>query len=248
MHGEFTWIDLSTFDVTQAVEFYRSVFHWDVEEDVLGYLDCSVSGDPCAGIFEMPELFQKIGMPSFWMTYISVEDITSAVAKARQLGGRIELEQTDARGKIALIRDPAGAGFTCYEGAAKSAIASKPEHGRWLWSELFVSDLSRIKVFYEELFLWRFEPDVGTPDRQFIRNNRGDRIGAVQVASNDMKGEKEFWAVFFAVDDARTTISAVSGAGGQVVYDYPTSDGRHFLATDPQGAAFFVTQTPARVR
>lgn len=258
MHGEFTWIDLSTFDVPRALDLYGSVFHWRFDEETGGYVNCFASGVPCAGIFEMPERFQKINMPSFWMTYISVEDIASTVATAKELGGRVELEQQNSRGKIALIRDPSGAGFTCYEGPAQSAMSHKAANGRWLGSELFVSDLSKVEDFYEQLFQWTFEPDVNAPDRYLIyshrthrnpvhRNpvhrNRGDQLGAVQVASNAVKGEKEFWAAFFAVDDASSAVAKVSEAGGHILYEYSTADGTHYLAQDPQGAAFFMTSS-----
>ena len=33
MHGEFTWIDLSTFDVPAAEDFYRKIFGWDYTGD-----------------------------------------------------------------------------------------------------------------------------------------------------------------------------------------------------------------------
>ena len=240
-HGDFTWIDLSTFEVEATKKFYRSCFQWEFDEDDSGYVNCSRSNSACAGLYEMPEFFQKIKMPSFWMTYISVTGIDAVVAKAKELGGKIEIEETNALGKVALIRDPAGAGFTCYEGSAESALSEDGQDGRWCGSELFVSDLSKVKDFYEGVFGWSLEAEEGQSERYLIRNE-GKHIGAVQVASNEEKGDKEFWGVFFGVRNAEETLASIREAGGEVSYEHQNSSGTHYLVYDPQGAAFFVTE------
>jgi len=246
MHGDFTWIDLSTFDVAEAKSFYSSIFDWDGDRGESGYLTCFRSGVPAAGLDEMPEFFQEIKMPSFWMSYISVSDIATVVTKATALGGRVELEETNALGRVTLIWDPAGAGFTCYEGDAKSSLEKTPQHGRWCWSELFVSDLSKIKPFYTELFGWSFENDAQTADH-WIANEQGKRISAVQVASNDIKGDKEFWGVFFSVRDTQQCLAEIQNAGGKLIYEHTNASGDHYLANDSQGAAFFITSQSTSV-
>ncbi|MEM8963883.1 MAG: VOC family protein [Acidobacteriota bacterium] len=75
MESNFVWIDLSTFDVQKATDFYRDVLGWSYATDGSGYTQCEVNGAPCAGLYEMPDFFQKIRMPSFWMTYVSVSDV-----------------------------------------------------------------------------------------------------------------------------------------------------------------------------
>ena len=96
MHGDFTWVDLSTFDLREAQSFYSAILGWEFVDDGSGYCNCRVSGSPSAEIFEMPEAFRKINMPFFWMTYIPVDNVSAAVATARQFGGKIELEQADS--------------------------------------------------------------------------------------------------------------------------------------------------------
>lgn len=241
MHGNFTWIDLSTFDVEEAKTFYRSVFEWNFTDGDSGYVNCSKTSVPCAGLYEMPEFFQKIRMPSFWMTYISVTDVDSVVSKAKEFGGKVELEETNALGRIALIRDPAGAGFTCYEGASKAVDKENPKQGEWCWSELFISDISKVNRFYTELFGWTFEVDSDSADRHLIRNEGGERIGSVQVASNEIRGDKEFWGVFFRVKKPEEALAAIHELGGEMIYEHSNSDGTHYLVNDSQGAAFFLT-------
>lgn len=239
MHGDFVWTDLTSFDVAQAKRFYRSVVGWEFETGADGYEHGLSGGGPRAGIYEMPEFFQSINMPSFWMSYISVDDINAVVAKANELGAKVEIEESDDRGKVALIRDPAGAGFTCYEGNLLSSKRSFNEAGSWCWSELFVSDLSKVETFYTELFNWTITPEKD--DRYSITNQAGKRIGSVQVAANEVKGDKEFWAVFFTVTDMRKARNDIENNGGKIIYELDNSDGHHLLAYDDQGAAFFLT-------
>ena len=81
MESEFIWVDLSTFDVGKATDFYSKVFNWQASEDSSGYHICALGQDPCAGIYEMPKFFQEFQIPSFWMTCISFSD-AKAVAKS----------------------------------------------------------------------------------------------------------------------------------------------------------------------
>jgi len=208
--------------------------------------ECNKSRFLSAGLYEMPEFFQKINMPSFWMSYISVTDIDHVAKTAKELGGKVELEETNALGKIVLIRDPAGAGFTCYEGVTKSGRAEHPNHGRWYWSELFISDLSQVKEFYTELFGWSFKNDKGTTDRHLIYNSEDECISAVQVADDKTKGPKSFWGVFFGVRDAEAALTKIHDAGGKVIYDYSNANGTHYLANDAGNAAFFISDSNSR--
>lgn len=240
MKARFAWIDLSTFNVEKALSFYRKVFGWEFSEDSSGYINCTLKGVPCAGLYEMPAFFQKIRMPSFWMTYISVGDVRAVAAKAAELGGKVELEEEDSQGRVALIRDPAGAGFTCYEGAARAAKRDFSKAGCWCWTELMVSEIGLVRDFYTTLFDWRIEPEW--EDRYAIGTASGRKIGAIQVASEEVKGAKEYWAVYFAAPNLEDAMEAVKRAGGEVGGSYPHEYGTQVLAYDDQGAAFFLMQ------
>ena len=233
------WVDLSTFDLARARRFYGAVLGWEGERDPSGYVTAVADGTPTAGLFVMPEFLQRINMPSFWMSYIAVDDVDATVARARELGATIELEEAGPWGKVGLIRDPAGAGFTVYQGDVLQADRDRHTPGRWRWSELFVSDLSVVEPFYRQLFGWRITPD--SHDRHHIDTADGRRVGAIQVASNEEKGDKEFWAVSFTVEDLDAAAGRVVAAGGMVETAHDNADGTHLLAYDDQGAAFFLT-------
>jgi len=190
------------------------------------------------GVYPIPAFFRKIKMPSFWMSYIRVADIDQTVERAQALGGKIELQEDNALGRIALIRDPLGSGFTCIQTKTLGPTRGS-KHGQCCWNELVISDLAKAQAFYSGLFGWTFEPD--SDDRHIIRNAESRAVGSIQVAPNAIKGEKEYWAVSFAVKDLSAAKRAVEQAGGAVVYEYANALGSHLIVHDDQGAAFTLT-------
>lgn len=117
----FVWTDLSTFDVREATRFYSKVFGWKFwDQD--GYQLARRRSTVLAGVYEMPEPFQSINMPSFWMSYVAVDDVAATVERARQHPQAIiEVESDDfGDGRVALIRDPAGAGSRSTKGRAST--------------------------------------------------------------------------------------------------------------------------------
>lgn len=158
MTNSFVWPDLSTFDIDAAMTFYNQCFGWGYRKSVNDYSIAEINSKAAAGIFTMPEKFQRIGMPSFWMSYIRVADIEQTVRVAAEHGATVEIQPQPAPGGglIALIRDPAGAGFTCYEGDDPGGRADDPGH--MVWNELHISDLGKVDTFYTSVFGWVVRP------------------------------------------------------------------------------------------
>ncbi len=239
-HGHFAWVDLSALDLGKAESFYSKVLGWQVNAGADGYHTGITGGNPVAGLFDMPEFFRKINMPSFWMSYIRVESVDQVVAIAKEKGGKVELVDEHAIGRIALIRDPAGAGFTCIEGGP-TRPSGTPSQGQYIRSELFVSDLGVVQGFYEALFGWVFKADATNADRYLI-NSQGETVSAVQVVSNEIKGNKEYWGVLFGVNHIENVKKQVVSSGGSVVYDYQISGNAVSQVTDSQGGNFYLIE------
>ncbi len=229
--NDFVWTDLSAFDLLEAQEFYKSVFHWEYTKVDENYYVAHNGVRDCSGLYLMPEKFVKMNLPSFWMSYIQVQDVMETVAIAKELGAIIELVDTSSSfERIALIRDPLGAGFTIYEGESFNARTENIP-GTLVWNELFVSDFKMVKEFYSGIFNWQFEKEKY--DRYSIISE-GNKIAAIQQMSNEIKGEHEYWAVFFATKDLSVTRNKILKTGGKILYE---GDGIYLYA-DPHGAMF----------
>ena len=241
---------LSTFDLGATKDFYAKVFGWQYHDED-GYQFAYTGNKQSAGIYIMPEKFQQMGMPSFWMSYISVTNIHDVVAQAKQMGGKVEIEPTDfgEQGQIALIRDPSGAGFTVWNGPDFDGKDGDGTHGRMVWNELYVSDASLVLDFYRTVFGWSFTVDRAYDGERYdIRNGDGIQIAVLEVMPNEIKGKEEFWAPYFAVTDLAATLALIAQEGGQVLDKIASDSGNLALVMDPQKATFALmeNQTTAR--
>lgn len=229
--GTFAWCDLSAYRPAVARQFYADLFGWRWSGE--GY-DFALAGDTAvAGVFEMPDRFKDMGMPSFWMSYIAVANLAEIVATARAEGGTLEMETDD----YALIRDPLGAGFTVHSGLGETAPAS-PVPGRRHGHGYFCSDLGKVIRFYGTLFGWSFD----ATDRGYatIRTRTGAPIASALEVPNAVRGREQYWAVRFSVADLDDTEVTALAAGAKQVQRTDLPEGPALLVLDPDNAAFFV--------
>ena len=232
----FIFADLSTYDLEVTMDFYHQVFGWEYHAAGNDYFLAYYHNKEVGGLYETPEQFRRMNMPSFWMSYIQVAGINETVTRAKALGGIVELvDSSQSVGKIALIRDPLGAGFTVYDGGQLHARFDQEPH-TLVWNELFVSDLDRVRPFYEGLFSWRLED--AHPHRLLIKDSSGKSLGAIQEVSNELKGKKEYWGVFFGSKKPAEIIDLALKHEGKLLYQ----DAKIAALTDPFGALFHISQ------
>jgi len=113
--GAFSWCELLTTDVEAAKKFYSELFGWNIEpvtdalHQDMQYNLVKVHGTEIGGIMAVPP--QAAGMPPSWGTYVTVDDVDAAAAKARELGGDVLVPLTDIPevGRFCVIKDPQGA-------------------------------------------------------------------------------------------------------------------------------------------
>ncbi len=116
-HGAPSWFELHTRDHAAAVDFYRTVFHWDTnvvgDSDEFRYTTMrDPSGeDELAGIMDATAFLPK-DVPPYWAIYWEVDDADASIAKVKTLGGSVVMDAEDTPyGRIATVADPAGAQF-----------------------------------------------------------------------------------------------------------------------------------------
>ena len=228
--------DLSTYSLKGTISFYEHVFNWKYYKSNDYYLAYKGNKE-VVGLYETPEKFKQMRMPHFWMTYIQVNDVSTTVEKARAIGGIIEMEQSlNDFGKVALIRDPQGAGFTIYEGSQLKSTRTQNESDTLIWNELHVSNAQNIIPFYEGIFDWKFyEVSAGYFN---VYNSKNEHIADTLGISNSDKGKYEYWVCVFGVSSLVDTKHKILNKGGAII----NVDSERILFTDHSGEAFFYIQ------
>jgi predicted enzyme related to lactoylglutathione lyase len=112
--GTLSWNQAQTPDPARAAEFYAAVFGFGLDEVDVGteqpFLVLQVDGKPVGGVREP---IPQMGEQPQWGVTFTVANTDETVAKAQELGGELLLEPFDLPdiGRIAILRDPAGATF-----------------------------------------------------------------------------------------------------------------------------------------
>jgi len=123
--GAWVWAELWTDDIEKATTFYADVVgvgHDTTDRGGEDYHLFTSQGKPRAGIVKIPIELERVD-PG-WAPYVGITDIAATLAKAKKLGGRVILGETEhpAAGSVALILDPVGAALFVYQfGSAQEA-------------------------------------------------------------------------------------------------------------------------------
>jgi uncharacterized protein len=122
MANPFVHVELNTTDVSKAKDFYGKLFDWKLEDVPMGamgtYTTIGVGGGTGGGIMKHP----MPGQPSFWLSYVNVDDIGAATAKAKSLGATIirDVMPVAEIGSLSIIMDPTGAVLGLWQPAKKA--------------------------------------------------------------------------------------------------------------------------------
>ena len=122
MANPFVHVELNTTDVGKAKEFYGSLFDWKLEDVPMGamgtYTTIGVGGGTGGGIMKHP----MPGQPSFWLSYVNVDDIVASTAKAKALGATIirDVMPVAEMGSLSILMDPTGAVLGLWQPAKKA--------------------------------------------------------------------------------------------------------------------------------
>jgi uncharacterized protein len=117
--GTIAWHDLTVPEADRVRDFYEAVAGWRPEPvDMGGYSDWLMSpagGDtPAAGVCHARGV--NAGIPPVWLLYIAVADLEASLRACREGGGElVDGPRGAGDGRIAVIRDPAGAVCALYQ-------------------------------------------------------------------------------------------------------------------------------------
>jgi predicted enzyme related to lactoylglutathione lyase len=119
MANAFVHVELSTTDLGKAKTFYGKLFSWKLEDMPMGpgmtYTTISPGAGPGGGLMQHP----VPNAPSAWLTYVDVDDVKAATAKAVSLGATVMKDVTEVPGMgwFTIIIDPTGAALGLWQAA-----------------------------------------------------------------------------------------------------------------------------------
>ncbi len=232
----FIWADLSSYHPEKITSFYENVFNWKYYRQDDYYVAYKGSKE-VVGLYQTPIEFQQLKMPSFWMSYIQVDDVLETVEKAKSLGGTIELvDEENSFGGVALIRDTLGAGFTVYEGNQFNARTTTEEN-TLIFNELHISNARESIIFYKNLFNWSIV-EVDTYSFNVLCSKTNEKIATIYQIDNAIKSKYEYWVCSFGVKNLNQTVTKIKENNGKVIFE----EDKRVLCSDGSEAFFYVQQ------
>ena len=117
MPNPFVHIELNTTDPAKAKSFYGQLFDWKLDDMPMPdgtYTVIKVGEGTGGGMMKHP----MPGEPSIWLPYVLVEDVKTATAKAKSLGGKVVKDMTEVpgMGSFSIVRDPTGGVLGLWQG------------------------------------------------------------------------------------------------------------------------------------
>lgn len=244
--GKFVWYDLMTTDLAAARSFYTDVVGWSQVpmEGTAEYMMWGTPTGPVGGSMQLPPEAAAMGAPPHWLAYVAATDVDAVCAKATERGGTILRAPwtVPGVGRLAILRDPAGAVFAAItmddmSDAADTPVA--PGHGSWC--EVYTDDQAAIFEFYSALFGWVKTSAMEMPGGavyQMYGRPGGRPLGGMMNRPPMIPAS--CWAFYFHVQGLDAAAERVKAGGGSVMHgpmEVPGGD-RVAVCMDPQGAMF----------
>lgn len=232
--GRFVWRELITAALDADRAFYTSLFGWTTETMPMNGSDYTMYklGDQQVGGMMAPMME---GVPSFWMDYITVDDVDAALAQVPALGGKALTPAMDIPGigRFAVVQDPEGATFSLFRGENPGMTDDgRPATHTFCWSQLMSTNVDRVVPFYNAIFGWTAAPGPeGT-----VMFNRGERTVASGMPAQ--MGMPSHWMQYVAVEDCDAAFARATELGAKAYVPPTTMEGmgRCAVLADPGGA------------
>lgn len=115
-HGQFYWVDLSLENPVEVLNFYQNLFGWKpfevpMKEGDENYVDYGMAIDPeTPGGGICHNRGKNAGLPSQWIPYFHVDDVSESLQICIENGGRLVKEYLKKDGSIqfVIVNDPKG--------------------------------------------------------------------------------------------------------------------------------------------
>lgn len=246
----FVWYELMTADAMAAKAFYSHVVGWtmqDMSMPSMTYTLLHAGETQIGGLMAIPADACAAGMVSCWASYIAVDDVDSAAAKAKRLGGNILKPPADIPnvGRFAVVSDPQGAFFNLFKPnqAGQRVVSNKPGHIGW--HELHTSDWPKAWDFYSEMFGWLKGDSMSIGPSDTYQLFTINDVPAGGMFDSPGSRAARFWLYYIRVGDIDAAAMRITEKGGDITQGPLEVPGDSWVvqAIDPQGAAFALVGT-----
>jgi len=249
--GRFVWYELLTTDPKAATAFYSEVIGWKTQpfEEAPGYTMWVASQGPLGGVIALPEAAKKMGAPPHWTAHVEVENVDSAVAKAKELGGKAYVEPMDIQkvGRFAVIGDPQGASISIFKPTGDMQSHDITKNGEFSWHELMTTDYAGAFAFYNAMFGWErlSEFDMGPMGTYLLWGRDGKQLGGMMNKPKEMQMPPS-WLYYVTTDDLDAALERAKKRNVKILNGPMEVPGgqRIVQLMDPQGAAFALVTPP----
>lgn len=248
LRGQFVWYELMTSDVAAAKAFYGNVIGWQTQpfgdpNSPTPYTMWVNGQGPLGGTMKLPEEAVKAGTQPHWSCNAVVNDVATAVAAVKKMGGTVLREPVTMPGvgTFALIADPQGATLSLFTPSGDMAAQDPTKHGAFCWNELMTTTVGGAFEFYRVLFGWEHvgTHDLGEMGSYLMFGVDGRAFGGVFLTPKDVQAPP-MWSYYVTVNDLDATITRAKANGATLVMgpmEVPGGD-RVAQLLDPQGAMF----------
>ncbi|WP_285727697.1 VOC family protein [Psychromicrobium xiongbiense] len=242
------WVDLSSTDAEAAKAFYSGLLGWSFTDMPMGdgmtYSMASLKDRWVAGLSQQFPDQAAAGMPSYWASYLAVDDADAAAARAVEAGAALLVPPSDVpndSGRFFVTTDPGGAAIGFWQAKNHQGTGIVNEPGTVVWHELTVADVSAVLPFYQSVA----GVGVETAPMGEIGDYTTFMVDGRPVAGalNAQPGMPNAWTVYFAVPDIEEALVKIPELGGSVLapaFDIPF--GRMAVVADSTGAVFAAMQ------
>ena len=230
--GSFCWVDLASSDTAAAQKFYEDLFGWSAQIIEMGegqsYTMFGCGDNETAGLLAMDAKQKAAGFPSYWTSYILVDDIVTSTAEAKKCGATVHMLPSPVGdvGIMSIIQDPTGAGFALWQDKSGKS-ERKTGVGHACWSELATEDTSGASDFYHKVFGWTKEamPFGEMPYDVFKLN--GESVAGMMTLSELAKsnGAPPHWLTYISVANCDQSLSKTKELSGKILMDAKDFEG-----------------------
>jgi predicted enzyme related to lactoylglutathione lyase len=248
--GKFVWFELATKDAKKAQAFYSELFGWKTQSVPMGtyaydMICLTDSLDSMIGGYRPKD----DARPSYWISYVSVENVDAAAQTAASNGGRVVEKPYDIPtvGRVARIADAQGAELCVFKSVNGDPPDGIAPNGGWVWNELHTTDPANALAFYGKVVGYTHQSmDMGPGGTYHILSKSGaDRGG---VTAHLPKGAPPHWLPYISVADVDATIARARKLGAAIPMEPESIPGvgRVGFFVDPTGAQLAVIKPMPR--